>query len=209
MNGKKIVMAALSASLLLGASAGVSFAAKHDGPRHGPGRGGPPHAMMQEVTFVKLLKAADTDKDGKITAAEMTALEDKLFTGIDANKDGSLTPGEIRTYGKAQMEAFRKDHPRPDKPVDDKTAKADDKDGKPGRDHGKDGPRGEGRHAGPGGRHHGGPMGGMLMRMADADENGQISKAEATAASDKLFKMMDKNGDGVISIDDMPDSPWL
>lgn len=200
MNVKKIAIAALSATLMLGASTGASFAAKHDGPRNGPGRGGPPHAMMQEVTFVKLLKLADADKDGKITPAEMTALEDKMFTAIDANKDGSLTPGEIRTYGKAQMEAFRKDHPRPDKD-------GDDKDGKPGRD-GKDGPRGEGPHKGKHGR-QGGPMGGMMMRMADTDENGQISKAEATAASDKLFKMMDRNSDGVISIDDMPDSPWL
>ena len=52
-------------------------------------------------------------------------------------------------------------------------------------------------------------MGGFhLVRQADTDENGQFSKAEVTAAVDKLFTRMDRNGDGVITIDDMPDRPF-
>jgi hypothetical protein len=47
-----------------------------------------------------------------------------------------------------------------------------------------------------------------LVRMADTDENGQISKAEATAAMDKMFTRMDRNKDGVITIDDLPDRPF-
>jgi Ca2+-binding EF-hand superfamily protein len=44
--------------------------------------------------------------------------------------------------------------------------------------------------------------------MADKDENGQLSKAEVTEASAKLFERLDRNKDGVISIDDMPDRPF-
>ncbi|MGO8330455.1 hypothetical protein ACC811_37505, partial [Rhizobium ruizarguesonis] len=43
----------------------------------------------------------------------------------------------------------------------------------------------------------------------DTDQNGQISKQEAEDAFDKLFERMDRNKDGVISIDDMPDRTLL
>lgn len=48
----------------------------------------------------------------------------------------------------------------------------------------------------------------MLMQRFDTDENGQISKQEAEAAFDKFFTWMDRNKDGVISLDDMPDRPF-
>ncbi|MBN8933563.1 MAG: hypothetical protein J0G97_17435, partial [Rhizobium pusense] len=57
---------------------------------------------------------------------------------------------------------------------------------------------------------HGGKGGGFaLIRWADTDENGQVSKAEFAAAGEKMFERLDKNKDGVISIDDMPDRPFL
>jgi hypothetical protein len=49
----------------------------------------------------------------------------------------------------------------------------------------------------------------LMMQRIDTDQNGQISKQEAEAAFDKLFARMDRNKDGVISIDDMPDRPLL
>ncbi len=64
--------------------------------------------------------------------------------------------------------------------------------------------RGEGRRdRGPDGM--GGPA--RMMRVADKDENGQISKAEATAMGDRMFERMDRNKDGVISVDDLPKRP--
>ena len=48
-----------------------------------------------------------------------------------------------------------------------------------------------------------------MFAMVDTDGNGQISKAEFTAAGEKMFTRLDKNNDGVISIDDMPDRPFL
>jgi Ca2+-binding EF-hand superfamily protein len=49
--------------------------------------------------------------------------------------------------------------------------------------------------------------GGQFFRMVDEDHDNKITKAEASAASDKLFARMDTNKDGVISIDDLPDRP--
>lgn len=53
-------------------------------------------------------------------------------------------------------------------------------------------------------------MGAMrLLEKVDTDENGQISKAEADAALDKLFTRLDTNKDGFISADDFPKGPSL
>lgn len=203
MNAKKIALAALGAAFVFGATAPASFAAPGDrGPKgHGPRHemGGP---MMKDRAFIYLLKNADANKDGKVSKEEVTAFEEKVFTEIDADKDGSLTPGEFRAYRKAKMEAFRKDHPRPQH----EEAKADG-DKKPGeRAEGKEGKRHHAPGGGPG--RHGKGAGGMgFIRFADTDENGQVSKAEATAATEKFFTMMDQNKDGVISIDDLPDRP--
>lgn len=201
MNAKKIALAALGAAFVFGATV-PSFAAPGD---RGPGRHGLRHEMggpmMKERAFIYLLKNADADKDGKVTKAELTAFEEKKFAEIDADKDGSLTPGEFRAYRKAAMEAFRKDHPRPER----EEAKADgDKKPSEERAEGKEGKR---HHAKGPGRH--GKGGGFmrLIRMADTDENGQVSKAEATAATEKFFAFMDTNKDGAISIDDLPDRP--
>ena len=60
------------------------------------------------------------------------------------------------------------------------------------------------------GMRHGPMMGGMaMMRRMDTDENGQISKAEADAAVEAMFKRFDKNGDGFISADDFPKAPSI
>lgn len=220
MTLKRTALAAMAATFLVGAMAPASFAAPGPG-KDGPGpRGG----MMQELIFVKLLKDADTNKDGKITKEEVAAWETKMFEAADANKDGNLTPGEMRQYQKARMEAFREQRKAeraenaPPKPAD--TAKGPDApptgpDGKPGHGpkHGgpdkmADGERGHGRD-GWGGHGKGkGMMGGAaLIRFVDTDENGQISKDEAANASTKLFERMDRNKDGVISIDDIPSQP--
>lgn len=200
MNAKKIALAALGAAFVFGATV-PSFAAPGD---RGPGRHGPRHEMggpmMKDRAFIYLLKNVDADKDGKVSKAELTTFEEKKFAEIDADKDGSLTPGEFRAYRKAAMEAFRKDHPRPER----EEAKADG-DKKPSGER-AEGKEGKPHHAkGPGRHGKGGAM--RLIRMADTDENGQVSKAEATAATEKFFAFMDTNKDGAISIDDLPNRP--
>lgn len=57
----------------------------------------------KECKCVKF-EAADTDKDGKLSKAEFTAMcsckdaakVDKMFTGADTDKDGFLTPAELK-----------------------------------------------------------------------------------------------------------------
>ncbi|MBX4932758.1 EF-hand domain-containing protein [Rhizobium bangladeshense] len=204
----KLILAALSSALIFGAAAGASFAAPGDGPRPhaGMGRAGP--AAFREVTYVRMLKQFDTNRDGQISKEEATAGLDKTFAAIDTNKDGSLTPGEIRQYRQTRLQAMRDQHKQDAGDQEDANAAADMLDtndqGRPPREghEGRDGNRWM--------RHGGNFMrASMMMRRVDTDENGQISKQEAAAAFDKLFARMDRNKDGVISIDDMPDRPLL
>lgn len=207
MKTRKIVLASLAAVLVAG-TALPSFA----GPgRDGPGRQSGRAGMMQEMMFVRLLKTADANKDAKITKEEVAARQDALFSEIDADNDGNLIPGELRTYRDAKMEDVRKE--RAERREERRKEMAESRQDNDDMHQGLRGERGERRHdGGRWGMHHGrmgGQMGGFhLVRQADTDENGQFSKAEVTAAVDKLFTRMDRNGDGVITIDDMPDRPF-
>ena len=222
MNVKKIAIASLGAALLASASL-PAFAAPE---RHGPEGRGP--GMMQDLTFVRLLKTADANKDAKISKEEMTAWQDQMFSQIDANKDGTLTRGEMIDFRQAKMDEFRKNNPPPEQASDDNDddrggPSMDDEDGddrgdwdRPGHHQGRhDGDRSDrrDRRDGPGrphGRmmgHHDGMMGRGFFRMIDEDRDGKITKAEAVSASDKLFARMDSNKDSQITIDDLPDRP--
>lgn len=231
MKVRQFALAALGATVLAGTAASVTLAAP-GGPDRGPGHG-PGMGMMRDMMFVRLLKNADTNKDGKISKDEVMAWGDKLFAEIDTNKDGVVTPGEMRKFHEARMDEWR-DERRAERQADGRGPKGPDvaegdtpppppADGAPGP-RGKDGPREMAENDGPRSPHHGpgddmrhgmgpgmGPRGMMpgiaLVRMIDTDENGQISKAEATEAMNKLFDRMDRNKDGVITVDDLPDRP--
>ncbi|KQW31893.1 calcium-binding protein [Rhizobium sp. Root274] len=117
-----------------------------------------------------------------------------------AEADDMGGPDEMR--GPDGMDAMG--GPGPGKHHDGKGRDGKGHDGKRHGWHNERAERGEGRgDRGPGGM--GGPV--RMMRVADTDENGQISKAEATAMGDKMFERMDRNKDGVISVDDMPKRP--
>lgn len=218
MTAKKIVLATLGAVLVAGAAI-PAFAAP-ERPDRGPGHG--PHgmmrgAMMQDLTFVRLLKTADTNKDGKISKEEMAARQEALFGEIDGNKDGNITRGELLDYRIAKREEFRKNNPRPEMAENDDDGP--DNDGPRAERPDRDGPRHERadrddrrdgfRHQARWERHGDGPRmgGGRFFRMIDEDRDGKITKAEASAAGDKLFARMDTNKDNTISIDDLPDRP--
>lgn len=205
MKTNKIILTSLAAILVAG-TALPSFAAPG---REGAGRHGGKGGMMQEMMFVRLLKTADTNKDAKITKEEVAARQEALFAEIDTDRDGNLTPGELRTYRKTKMDAVREERTeRREQRQKEMAANGSQTD-----DNGRPADRDNRRHdGGRWGMHHGkmgAQMGGFqLIRQADTDENGQFSKAEVTAAVDKMFARMDRNGDGVLTIDDMPDRPF-
>ena len=74
---KKLILAAAVAGTAL-MFAGVSHAQAPD-----PGR------------FMTMLKAADTNKDGKVSKAEMIAARTAEFASLDKNKDGFLSADEL------------------------------------------------------------------------------------------------------------------
>ncbi|NML75051.1 calcium-binding protein [Rhizobium sp. S-51] len=246
MTGKKLTIAAIIGSLMIGTSASAVLARQEMG--RGPG-GGP------DGIFVRMLQNFDSNKDGKIAKVEATAAGEKIFASIDENTDGSLTPGEFRKHRdmreqrKAEREANAAGQgngpgqgpqdgsgPQDGQPPRDGRGKQfgwnwgfgggrgghhgwggngpDGNDGpRHGKHHGEDHAMRDGRgpemgpDMGPGGPMDGrmgghGPRG--IIRVADADENGQITKAEASALIDKMFTQLDTNKDGAISADDLP-----
>lgn len=189
---RKIVLAALSASLLAGAFGSAALARqKEDRPL-------PP--MARPAAYVFMLKNFDANKDGKITPEEATAGADSLFAKVDADKDGAVTPKEMRAWHEARRAEMKEAMKgQPGGPGGD----MDGPDDMGGPDQGSPQKHGWGKGKG----HHGkGPMmgGRGMMRALDTDENGQISKAEAEAGAQNLVKQMDLNGDGSVSIDDFP-----
>jgi hypothetical protein len=210
MTAKKIVLATLGAVLVAGAAI-PAFAAP-ERPDRGPGHG--PHgmmrgAMMQDMTFVRLLKTADTNKDGKISKEEVAARQEALFAEIDANKDGNITRGELLDYRIGKREEFRKNNPRPEVAEDDADRPERPDGDRPRHERADRDDRRHDRHQARFERHGDGPRmgGGRFFRMIDEDRDGKITKAEASAAGDKLFARMDTNKDNTISIDDLPDRP--
>lgn len=207
MNGKKILLAGLSAALLVGAAAQASFAAQGDearGGHHGGRWHGP--RFSPEVVYVRMLKQFGQPGDTKVTKDEVKAGVDKIFDQIDTNHDGEITPGELRAYRQERVKEWKAAHAKAnDDQAQNDQAKGDQAEND---DKGGNGPR----HHGPHGRfmHEAGLMRGMMLfHRIDKDENGQISKQEAEDAANKFFDRMDRNHDGVISLDDMPDHPLL
>ncbi len=126
-----------------------------------------------------MFERADVNKDGKLDTADREARRTAAFDRIDANKDGMVS--------RAEFTAMRPGMGR----------------------HGGGQGSGQGEMRGPGGEHQGmrghGMRGGhgrggmMMMRMADANNDGAVSKAEFTAAAATRFDRADSNRDGQIT----------
>lgn len=237
MIGKKILIAALSSTLLVGAAATTTFAASGDehgkmGHHHGKmhngreGRAGWHHmGPPPEVIFVRIVKQFDTNGDMKVSKDEFTAGVDKIFDQVDTNHDGQITPAELKTYRRDRMKAWREERQKEmaqDKAGQNNDQNADKADANKSNDgdqamndqgQNDHGMWHHGRHGGQGQRGHwmreARMMQMMMFARVDTDGSGQISKAEAEAFANKMFDRMDRNHDGVISIDDMPNRPFL
>lgn len=95
-------MAVVAGALVL-AGAGVAMAG---GAGWGGGWGG--HGMMggPHGGGMRIFELFDTDKDGKVTAAEMIAVRDARFDRFDTNKDGMLSLDE---YQALWLDAMHRD----------------------------------------------------------------------------------------------------
>ena len=118
----------------------------------------------------------DANHDGKVDQADRSAHEGQMFDQADTNRDGALSRDE-----------FMAAHQRG--PM-----------GKPGVDGANQSSAHHGGHHG-GGAHDGkGGMGGkMMLRMADTNKDGAVSKDEFLAAHVKHFDLMDANHDGQLT----------
>lgn len=144
---------------------------------------------------------ADTDGDGSISKAEVTAMATAHFAKMDANNDGQIDAADREAKHKAHFAAMDTDKNGSISETEFAAAHAArmEKRGEPG-----EGPMGmEGHRKGHGGHdgHRGGHKGGgmMMLKMADANGDKAITKAEMNAAIDAHFTKADTDKDGKIS----------
>lgn len=119
---------------------------------------------------------ADVNKDGKLDQADREARKGERFKTLDTDGNGSISQAEFAAAHQGRGEGMGGDHA--------------------GMKH--DGMKQGGmRH---GGKH--GMRGGMMMRMADTNKDGAITRAEFVGASMKHFDMTDANKDGSVTPDE-------
>lgn len=209
MKSGKLVLAGIASVMLVSAAAIPSLAQQTNGDKM-PGPRGP-----MAFAFAML----DTNSDGKITRDEFDADKAKIFAEIDKNGDKKLSYDEVKAWAKDVMAKMPERGPGmgpdggPDAPPPPPPPGADKADAGPmGGPDGMNGPRGEWRHGpkGPHGKHHHGPrmdprerLAQMFLR-ADANDDGFISQDEFNVMADRMFTRMDRNGDGVLDMKDMP-----
>ncbi|MES2176010.1 MAG: calcium-binding protein [Pseudomonadota bacterium] len=185
-------------SLLVGGLAATHLAYAQPGADGGP-RGG----MMAQ---------ADTNKDSKISKAELTAGLEARFAKMDVDRDGQITQKDRDAMRQQRQDArfaeldadkngqiskteFTAGHEARADKRQERRAQA----GKPGEREGRG--RG-GHHRGPdrgGMMGHGGPGGGF----GDANKDGTMTKAEFMARPVAMFDKADANKDGFVTADEM------
>jgi len=141
---------------------------------------------------------ADSNDDGIVTRAEMQAQTDARFAMMDVNKDGKVDQADrdamradrqakhfamLDKDGNGQISKQEFDAAHASMGMREDMGKRGGGDGHWGRGHG-----------------HGGRGGGMMLRMADANGDGTITKAEMDAAAAKHFDAMDADKDGKITV---------
>ena len=179
-------------SLFVGglAASHLAFAQPGPGGPEGP-RGGGMMAML------------DTNKDGTITKAELTAGLEARFAKMDVDKDGQITQKDRDAMRQQRMD---KRFAAMDTDRNGQISKAEfaaahqaraDKRAEMGKGGGPEGRKWGGRSHGRGGH---GMMGGPGR---DGDKNGVVTKAEFMAGPLAMFDKADANKDGKVTADEM------
>jgi hypothetical protein len=186
---------AIAGSALAGAGA--------DGCEKAEGKAGHGHGRGERFSQV------DTNKDGKVSLAELTASRETWLTRVDANKDGVATRAEIdATFQAGRKEHLQKMFARDDANKDGRISRDEshmpsawferadaNKDGaltldEVGNAKPKDAPKS--------------PNGANPGRVNHFDQNGdgQVDRAELKGEAERQFSRLDKNGDGSLSSDE-------
>ncbi|BBF68987.1 EF-hand domain-containing protein [Sphingomonas bisphenolicum] len=182
-------------SLFVGGLAATHLAYAQPGAEGGP-RGG-------------MMAMADTNKDGKISKAELTAGLEARFAKMDVDRDGQITQKDRDAMRQqrqdarfAALDTDRNGQISKTEFVAGHEARADKRQerrteaGKPGERDGRGwGGRG-GHRRGPG---HGGPGDGF----GDANKDGAMTKAEFMARPIAMFDKADANKDGFVTAEEM------
>lgn len=127
----------------------------------------------------------DQDQDGAVSLDEAKAQRDDLFTTFDADEDGFLSPEEYAAFDKmraADQEAMR--------------AEMGEMGGGMGMGMGQG--MGQGKGMGQGTPEEGG----MMRGFNDGDGDGRVSRGEFTSRTADWFAMMDRDGNGQVTVDD-------
>lgn len=167
---KKFTLAAATAALAMTATA--LFAAPGNAPRgmDADGDGTITRAETQAAVVARFAKA-DTNGDGVLNEADKAARMGQMFDRMDTDKNGSISRAEFTA---AHSASGGGEHA--------------------GMNHGKMGAAGGQRMAG---RMGGGA--GMMLKMADANNDGAVTRDEATTAALGHFDRMDANKDGRVT----------
>lgn len=180
------------AALSLG---GIAYAQQASAPKStmdGDGDGVVTRAEAQQKA-ADLFAKLDVNKDGKIDQSDRAArredMRGKMFERLDADKDGSISRTEF-------MAGKGRSGDRPPAPGDDAPPRM----AAPGGDDMHGMPDMHGDMHGMGGMHRmRGDRGGMMLRMADANRDGVVTRDEFTAAAMKHFDMADADHDGKLT----------
>lgn len=166
---------------LTAAAIAITGVAAHAAPGMG-GHGGfdrdAPMTRAQAETHANaMFDRIDFNKDGKLDQADREARKAAQFDRMDTDKSGSISKAEFMAKRERPEGAGR----GPD------GANA----GKPDGEH-----RGHWGGKRGGGRHHGG---GFMMKKADTNGDGAVSKAEFVASNLARFDASDANKDGTVT----------
>lgn len=141
--------------------------------------------------------AAEMNPGKTILRGDVEAKVKERFAKVDTNRDGAVTVDELRAMRTHKRAESLDDHfKRLDTDGNGSISRAEFDAGHQGMGHEKHG-SGHGDDAHRGGRH--GMVGMMMFRQADADKDGKVTLAEATAGALRLFDSADANRDGSVT----------
>jgi Ca2+-binding EF-hand superfamily protein len=176
-------MRKLTLSLIAGAAAlaagGAAYAQAPQATQHQPQHQPLTRAAVEQRT-AKAFERLDANKDGKLDQADRTAREKARFDRVDANHDGSVSYAEFT--------AMHTQHDGAGKERFAQRGEHADRAGRAGQHRMafRDASRGRGG----------------MTRLADADKDGAITRAEFQAAALQRFDRLDADKDGTVSPDE-------